>query len=203
MVELDAGEMVLKRGEQVESSIFPLDSTLITLVDRHERRALDRGRVDRKPRRGRRNRQLRPRSRFLARRSAGRRSGLQGVDGRAGGCEEPLAVHLQPVLPLFGLFARDGHAVGRVQRVPLDHRAGRALAAARAVALGRPDRANPGSACRPARSPAHDRQRGDPGAVVGRPDRDEPRNRPGDSTEPASGAARANATGGSRTIMPR
>ena len=32
MVELDAGEMILKRGEQVRSSIFPLDSTLITLV---------------------------------------------------------------------------------------------------------------------------------------------------------------------------
>ena len=32
IVELDAGEMVLKRGEQVHSTIFPLDSTLITLV---------------------------------------------------------------------------------------------------------------------------------------------------------------------------
>ena len=32
MIELDAGEMVLKRGEQVRSSVFPLDSTLITLV---------------------------------------------------------------------------------------------------------------------------------------------------------------------------
>ena len=31
--------------------------------------------------------------------------GLQGVDGRAGGCQEPLAVHRQPVLPLFGLSA--------------------------------------------------------------------------------------------------
>ena len=32
MVELDPGEMVLKRGEQVRSSLFPVDSTLITLV---------------------------------------------------------------------------------------------------------------------------------------------------------------------------
>ena len=32
LVELEAREMVLKRGEQVRSTIFPLDSTLITLV---------------------------------------------------------------------------------------------------------------------------------------------------------------------------
>lgn len=32
MVELEPGEMILKRGEDVHSSIFPVDSTLITLV---------------------------------------------------------------------------------------------------------------------------------------------------------------------------
>lgn len=32
MIELVPGEMVLKRGEQVRSSIFPLESTLVTLV---------------------------------------------------------------------------------------------------------------------------------------------------------------------------
>jgi CRP-like cAMP-binding protein len=32
VVELEAGGVVLRRGEQVESSVFPLDSTLITLV---------------------------------------------------------------------------------------------------------------------------------------------------------------------------
>jgi CRP-like cAMP-binding protein len=31
-IELDAGDTVLTRGEQVRSSIFPIDSTLITLV---------------------------------------------------------------------------------------------------------------------------------------------------------------------------
>lgn len=32
IVDLDAGDSVLKRGEQVRSSLFPIDSTLITLV---------------------------------------------------------------------------------------------------------------------------------------------------------------------------
>lgn len=32
IIELDAGDSVLKRGEQVCSSVFPIDSTLITMV---------------------------------------------------------------------------------------------------------------------------------------------------------------------------
>lgn len=32
MIELEAGETILRKGEQVRSSIFPLDATLVTLV---------------------------------------------------------------------------------------------------------------------------------------------------------------------------
>ena len=92
------------------------------------RRPLGRGRLDRPRRRGRRNRQLRPCAGLLARRSAGRRAGVQGADGRARGCQEPLAVHRQSVLPLFRLSAVAGHAVGRRAtpsiRFPSGRRAG-------------------------------------------------------------------------------
>ena len=152
MIELGAGDIVLTRGDQVRASLFPVGSDDDLDDDRVKWRPLCRGRIGWARRRGWRYRKLRPCTGFLARGGTDAGRSVQGADGRAGGCQGPLAIHRQPLLPIFRLSAVAGNAISRLQRVSFNPGARRALAAPCAGSRRRPHRADAGSVRRTARA---------------------------------------------------
>ena len=137
------------RGEQVRSSLFPFGPTMVTMVvELGGGRSIEVASIGREGAVG-----------GIV--SCGHAPAFSRAEVLVGG--QAFSVPMQALedakerSPFIGnMFCRysdyllvDSHAVGRLQRLPLDHRARRALAAACAGPRRRPHRADPGSLGRP------------------------------------------------------
>ena len=145
LIQLASGDVVLDRGAEVESSLFPVGPTMISMgVELSGGRSVEVASIGREGAVGGIV-SCGHAPAFSRGRSAGRRAGLQGPDESARGSQDPVALHRG------NLFCRfSDYLLSQVMQsaacnsLPFDPRARGAVAAPRPGPCRRPDRAHPG-----------------------------------------------------------
>ena len=177
VVDLELDSLVLRRGEDVEVSLFPFGSTMISMsVELSDGRSVEVASIGREGAVGGII-SCGHAPAFSTRRRAGRRPGSASAHPGPRRGQAAIDLRCEHFLPILRLSALPGDAVGRLQCVPFDRATRRALAAARPGPRRRQDRADPGSVRRAAWCPADVGQRGDPVVAGGRARRKQPRGR--------------------------